>query len=119
MAECLRSDESHDDIFADYDVSEPTPFKQVKTPARKRPRFSSQDMFLSSSPESTSGIDLTPFFGKPPQEKSVLQILDINRALDGNIGKLKSLFSYFIKYSFIPENKFTWTLLLHLLHDIW
>ena len=82
MPECLRSNDKDDDVF----VPSPTFNRTHKEPPKKRPRNSSQDLFLNSSPESCSELVLTPFFGKPTPEMAILQIIGISVKLHG-IGK--------------------------------
>lgn len=81
--EILR-EKHHDDVFEDSG-----PDTSIPETANKRPRtMSSVDMFISSSPESTTGIELTRFFGISPQpEHAILQILHISLTSESNIGK--------------------------------
>ena len=96
--ECLRSNDDEDDVFEPY--SPPTLKRTgAKEPPKKRPRNSSQDMFLNSSPESCSELQLTPFFGHETPAKAVLQITGINVNSDGVIGKRFLKFSTYI-YSY-------------------
>ena len=90
--ESLR-DDGPDDVFGAQEDDKPRP----KITSNKRPRISSPDMFLSSSPETPSGIDLTRFFGVEPQPKiAVLQILNILLTSEDTIGE-------FLFYTFIRK----------------
>ena len=102
-AECLR-EQSEEDIFAGFEEATESDVR-TRAPPQKRPRHSTQDLFLPSSPESSSGMVLTPFFGNAPQPKSILQIIDIHLAIDGNVGKQHLIYNFLLN-SLIPVNKF-------------